>query len=83
MSRRRYTGDPAFRAELEAIAEARKAPPLSPEEREKISRVTTQPGTPLHEHLPACWSEPFDHRFADGVTYRVQRCPTSGTLRRV
>lgn len=93
MKAKPYVGDPKFKAELDAIAEAHSQPkPLTPEERAKLKEVVTRPFAPMHEHRDSCWG-PVESRFVNTIATRdkkrvtvekeikVQRCQFSGTVR--
>lgn len=86
--KRKYSGDPAFKAELDQVADDHAMQPLSAAEREKIATVVTRPFAPLHKHEEDCWGEPVKRMLsAPGrggwVNVKVQICRRSGAIREV
>jgi hypothetical protein len=76
----KYVGDPAFAAEIAAIREAHRQPPLTDEEREKLKTVVTRKFNPLHRHRERCWEEPMLHALGHLPPVYGKRCRVTGSI---
>lgn len=91
MRSKRYTGDPAFKAEIDQIAADHAMQPISAAEREKLATPITDRRYPstFHTHEEDCWGEVVERTiFAPGannkiVKVKVQICRRGGAIREV